>query len=172
MNRTLILASFILLLPGLGTAQTQTYPNCTLSVESDPNFAYFETPPSNTDSWSLCIRADRCDILGTGSPFPAPQVVNTQGVLTVQADFQISPFAVCPGFFFRRVSFAPVTGPTITVRYFTRSRFNFDPTQPFIFRQELTAGVLSLAPAPSLNSWGVLGLAGLILIGAFAVRPR
>jgi hypothetical protein len=155
------------------TAQLPGYPIC--GVEDNilnPRFAYFETPPSNSASWSICIRSVPCQ--GLTNLFPPPQVLTQpNGSIDVNANFTFSGFTICPLPAYYRLTLPPVTGTTVNVRYSTRVFSSvFDPNEPFIFRQELTAGVVSLSPAPSLNLWGVLALVGLVLGGTLFFRSR
>jgi hypothetical protein len=170
MNRINLLIRLVLaFLPAACAAQSPPYPICNRD-SSNPNFAYFETAPSSGAPWNICIRSIPCEVLS--GTFPPPEISVNGEALVLNATFRRQQFGVCTQTVFFRITLPQVAGPTITVRYSTRGSFEFNPDQPYFFRQEITAGVISLAPAPSLNSWGVLGLVGLILIGAFAVRQR
>jgi hypothetical protein len=128
---------------------------------------YFETQPSSAASWNVCVKPRACATLNRTFP---PMISIAGNVMSVDVSFTIFGFEPCPIFAHTRIVLPPVAGPELTLRY--SSRFTeTSPNVPFVFQQELSAGVLAVVPVPAFNLVGSMLLVGLAgLFGFLAVR--
>ena len=150
------------------------FPLCGTNLSFSVPFMYVESPSSTNSSWSVCARALPCQGLVRRDTPPLnitpPEVSVSAGLVEIKATFVDFGFGVCPPPQFYRLEIPPVPSPgPITIRYSNRAVADGliqVATDPYIFRQEITAVATTAStttPVPSVSALGQLALVLLML---------